>query len=478
VDAASTFGSLVSCQFDGDGIFKILTGGSQPQGFNFCTSDPPPGTERRYRAANRVSGETGSTQYQRPFGLEIGNEIDPISGLLVWNTAGLEDGGAYSYMVVAELIDSGTQELITSTPIDVEFVVENVTTTGDPTFNPPGGGPTTTLQVNQPYAFSVEVSDPHAENPGNRVHVVASALPPGASYPSHNGYGCGGPVGQACNNPASTTGYFSWTPTNAEAGLHTLTLDAYGYLGDKPGPNSQASYMFLVNRPPDCSNATASIPAGPNDHLFYPVTITGITDPDGDSFTVEVDTTGGNGIRQDEPVEANCPDGVVKPGVLTAMVRRETVVNEGNGRVYTIKIIVRDTNGGVCNGVVTVCVPRTGFGGCTDEGPVYRSLECAFSSMITMDAAGIKASVTELGMRAAGARPGTSTLEYSLPADGDVSLKVYDIAGRELATLESSHRTAGIHRVDWNTAGVPKGVYFYRLVAGGRMISKTIPLVR
>jgi hypothetical protein len=81
-------------------------------------------------------------------------------------------------------------------------------------------------------------------------------------------------------------------------------------------------------------------------------------------------------------------------------------------------------------------------------------------------------------MRPVGARSGVSTIEYALPSDGNVSLKVFDIAGRELATLENSHRTAGIHRVDWNTAGVPKGVYFYRLVAGGQVISKSIPLVR
>jgi hypothetical protein len=470
VDAGGPNGSPVSTQFDVDGIFKIATGGSQPQGFVVQAADATQSnTVLRFRAANRVSGETGSTQYQRPFGLELGTEIDPISGLVVWNTAAVEDGGAYSYMVVAEEVDVNTTDVIASCPIDMEFVLENVTTTGDPTFSPNGGN--LTYQVNQPYAFSVEVSDPHSENPGNRVHVVASALPSGATYVSHNGYGCGGPVGQACNNPASTTGYFSWTPTNANAGLNTLTLDAYGYLGDKPGPNSQASWTILVNRPPDCSGATASIPAGPNDHLFQPVTISGVTDPDGDPVTITV-----TNIRQDEPVGSNCPDAIIKPAVFSAMVRRETVENEGNGRVYTIDFTATDNNGGSTTCSVTLCVPRTGYVGgdaCANEGPIYLSLTCP-----AIEGSSIRAAVTELGMRPVGARSGVSTIEYALPSDGNVSLKVFDIAGRELATLENSHRTAGIHRVDWNTAGVPKGVYFYRLVAGGQVISKSIPLVR
>ncbi|TAK93745.1 T9SS type A sorting domain-containing protein [Patescibacteria group bacterium] len=56
-------------------------------------------------------------------------------------------------------------------------------------------------------------------------------------------------------------------------------------------------------------------------------------------------------------------------------------------------------------------------------------------------------------------------IEYSVPYQSSVTLKVMDVLGRELATLVSGERGAGRHRVEWNAGRSPSGVYFYRLVA-------------
>lgn len=57
----------------------------------------------------------------------------------------------------------------------------------------------------------------------------------------------------------------------------------------------------------------------------------------------------------------------------------------------------------------------------------------------------------------------TTRIQYSLPQAGRVSLKVYDAAGRELATLVSGERTAGNHTVIFQASRFGKGIYYYTL---------------
>jgi len=57
-----------------------------------------------------------------------------------------------------------------------------------------------------------------------------------------------------------------------------------------------------------------------------------------------------------------------------------------------------------------------------------------------------------------------TTINYDLPTDGIVTLKVYDILGRELKTLVNEMKTAGYHKIQLNAADLASGAYFYRLV--------------
>ena len=59
-----------------------------------------------------------------------------------------------------------------------------------------------------------------------------------------------------------------------------------------------------------------------------------------------------------------------------------------------------------------------------------------------------------------------TTINYDLPNDGIVSIKVYDILGRELKTLVSEMKTAGYHKVQFNAADFASGAYLYRMNAG------------
>jgi hypothetical protein len=58
----------------------------------------------------------------------------------------------------------------------------------------------------------------------------------------------------------------------------------------------------------------------------------------------------------------------------------------------------------------------------------------------------------------------TTVIKYQLPANNFVTLKVYDIFGRELQTLVHERKNAGTHTVTFNAAGLPSGVYFCRML--------------
>jgi len=73
-----------------------------------------------------------------------------------------------------------------------------------------------------------------------------------------------------------------------------------------------------------------------------------------------------------------------------------------------------------------------------------------------------------------------TTISYALAEMSEVKLTIYDITGREVATIVTRQQTTGYHDVQWsglNTAGnlVSTGVYFCRLEAGS--YSQTIKIV-
>jgi hypothetical protein len=47
--------------------------------------------------------------------------------------------------------------------------------------------------------------------------------------------------------------------------------------------------------------------------------------------------------------------------------------------------------------------------------------------------------------------------------NGHVTLKVYDILGREIDILVNENKEAGMHEIKFNPANLPSGVYIYKL---------------
>jgi hypothetical protein len=73
--------------------------------------------------------------------------------------------------------------------------------------------------------------------------------------------------------------------------------------------------------------------------------------------------------------------------------------------------------------------------------------------------------------------PNTS-IKFRIPKSGFVSLAIYDITGKKIASLVNEHKLAGTHSVAWNAANHPSGVYFYTLLHAEFSATKRMLLIR
>jgi hypothetical protein len=71
----------------------------------------------------------------------------------------------------------------------------------------------------------------------------------------------------------------------------------------------------------------------------------------------------------------------------------------------------------------------------------------------------------------------TTSIKFDVPSSKVVTLKVFDILGREVATLLNEEKSAGTHTVTWDASSVSSGVYFYRIKAGDFVQTKRMMVV-
>jgi hypothetical protein len=72
----------------------------------------------------------------------------------------------------------------------------------------------------------------------------------------------------------------------------------------------------------------------------------------------------------------------------------------------------------------------------------------------------------------------TTTIKYQIPNASHVTIKIYDVLGREVATLVDGREEAGYKSVTWDARDVPSGIYFYRLIAGNYIQTRKLILVK
>jgi len=72
----------------------------------------------------------------------------------------------------------------------------------------------------------------------------------------------------------------------------------------------------------------------------------------------------------------------------------------------------------------------------------------------------------------------TTKIEYRTASPGFVSLKVYDVLGREVATLVYGKENTGDHVAAFNASNLPSGAYFYRLSADEKSMTRKLALMK
>ena len=82
-----------------------------------------------------------------------------------------------------------------------------------------------------------------------------------------------------------------------------------------------------------------------------------------------------------------------------------------------------------------------------------------------------------LGNRPNPFNPSTE-IRFDIPTATFVSLRVYDVMGREVAALVDRQVDAGSHRATWIASGQPSGLYLYRLVAGDFVDTRRMVLLK
>jgi hypothetical protein len=83
----------------------------------------------------------------------------------------------------------------------------------------------------------------------------------------------------------------------------------------------------------------------------------------------------------------------------------------------------------------------------------------------------------------------TTTIRYTIPSaiatplergkqSQLITLKVYDVLGKEVATLVNEEKPSGSYEVTWYAENLPSGVYLYQIIAGNYLESKKMVLIK
>jgi spore coat protein A len=239
----------------------------------------------------------------------------------------------------------------------------------------------------------------------------------------------------------------------------------------------------------------------PPDLSMVPVKITGVTDSTGAAVSIHVTR-----VTQDEPIshrasagaapaashpgpgamamgheaDDGCVDAEVVDGQL--YIRRERQ-DGGNGRVYRVSFTAVASDGGAADGTVTVGVPsKAGVRLVIDDGQAYNSREGCTDRNARMEMAAAKPLgtghpfTTSLGLPHVDA--GHAVVEYTLAVPGEVTLAVFDVAGRRVASMADGVRGVGAHQASLDLRNVAHGIYFVRMRAGGKVFVRRMPVLR
>jgi hypothetical protein len=299
------------------------------------------------------------------------------------------------------------------------------------------------------YATLGAVSTPAAADPSAVQNAVTSA------YPCYTGYD---PISKTCSY---SNGAVSWY---ANASLELLSAVANVDLAANLAYNSSATVIYYVELGAN-NGSTEYVPMWIHRRGYTEV---GGAGHNYGTATISIDDSYGSAgwaCSGSSPCNPNRPPGFSgtqtvnwSPGVHKVEVTAEAGVN-GNG------------------GGDLISFAHAGADPYIEIDSTFLALHpgvysLAFSGNITnapLDVPALERGrhVAQLRQNVPNPCTGSTLITFSLPEAAEVSLTLYDLSGRKVATLLTNElRRPGVHQVEFSRRGLDSGVYFYRLRAG------------
>lgn len=72
----------------------------------------------------------------------------------------------------------------------------------------------------------------------------------------------------------------------------------------------------------------------------------------------------------------------------------------------------------------------------------------------------------------------STRITYRLSSPAEISLKVYNLIGQEIATLDAGLKSAGVHNVKFDAGNLASGIYLYRFQSGGFVETRRMTVVK
>ena len=72
----------------------------------------------------------------------------------------------------------------------------------------------------------------------------------------------------------------------------------------------------------------------------------------------------------------------------------------------------------------------------------------------------------------------STTIKFSIPESGMVTLRVFNMLGQEVATLLNSEKTAGVYEASFDASALSSGIYFYTLDSKNFTSTKKMVLLK
>lgn|GEM_PF-3495826 len=259
-----------------------------------------------------------------------------------------------------------------------------------------------------------------------------------------------GPINVVGNSGASYFGFYS---TNGVP-LVSIQVDV------QTGSNGFAIGEFGIFQ---CSSPALTVSVTPS--MLWPpnhkmatinATVTATGDCGNLSVTLESVTSNepDNGVDDGNTIN-DIQDAMVGTPDYQFKVRRERS-GSGTGRIYTATYKVVDGAGFSVTESATITVPL---------------------SLGKNDATAVAVpGIIELEQNYPNPFNPSTTIAYSVPEDGHVTLAVFDLMGREIITLVNEEHMSGRYSVSFDAANQPSGTYIYRLTMGDQTMMRTMTL--